>query len=118
MVAHREAASLAEQLLAETITAQRVEPHQLTIHADRGTSMTSKSVALLLADLGVTKSHSRPKVSNDNPYSESQVKTLKHHPTFPDRIGSIQDARSFCQGFFGWYNFEHRHSRIGLVGDH
>ena len=115
MVAAREAALLAERLLAEAIANQRVEAGQLTIHADRGTSMTSKPVALLLADLGVTRSHARPKVSNDNPYSESQFKTLKHHPTFPDRFGSIQDARAFCQRFFGWYNFEHRHSGIGLL---
>jgi putative transposase len=115
MVATREAASLAERLLADTITAQQVQAGQLTIHADRGTSMTSKSVAMLLADLGVTKSHSRPHVSDDNPYSEAQFKTLKHHPTFPDRFGSIQDARAFCQGFFGWYNVEHRHSGIGLL---
>jgi transposase InsO family protein len=77
--------------------------------------MTAKPVALLLADLGVTRSHSRPHVSDDNPYSESQFKTLKHHPTFPDRFGCIQDARSFCQGFFGWYNFEHHHSGIALL---
>jgi putative transposase len=115
MLAAREAALLAERLLAEAIANQRVEAGQLTIHADRGTSMTSKPVALLLADLGVTRSHARPKVSNDNPYSESQFKTLKHHPTFPDRFGSIQDARAFCQRFFGWYNFEHRHSGIGLL---
>jgi putative transposase len=115
MVAAREAASLAERLLAEAIAAQQVQAGQLTIHADRGTSMTSKSVAMLLADLGVTKSHSRPHVSDDNPYSEAQFKTLKHHPTFPDRFGSIQDARAFCQGFFGWYNAEHRHSGIGLL---
>jgi len=115
MVAAREAASLAERLLADTIAKQQVEAGQLTIHADRGTSMTSKPVALLLADLGVTKSHSRPHVSDDNPYSESQFKTLKHHPTFPDRFGSIQDARAFCQGFFGWYNVEHRHAGIGLL---
>jgi putative transposase len=115
MVAAREAALLAERLLADTIAKQRIQPDQLTIHADRGTSMTSKPVALLLADLGVTKSHSRPKVSNDNPYSESQFKTLKHHPTFPDRFGCIQDARAFCQGFFGWYNFEHRHAGIALL---
>jgi putative transposase len=83
MVATREAAALAERLLADTIAAQQAQPGQLTIHADRGTSMTSKPVALLLADLGVTKSHSRPKVSNDNPYSEAQFKTLKHHPNFP-----------------------------------
>ena len=77
--------------------------------------MTSKPVAMLLADLGVTRSHSRPQVSNDNPYSESQFKTLKHHPTFPDRFGSLEDARSFCQRFFGWYNVEHRHSGIALL---
>jgi putative transposase len=115
MVAAREAASLAERLLADTIAAQQVEPGQLTIHADRGTSMTAKPVAMLLADLGVTKSHSRPRVSNDNPYSESQFKTLKHHPTFPDRFGSIQDARGFCQQLFGWYNFQHRHAGIALL---
>ena len=115
MVAAREAASLAERLLRDTIAAQGVEPGKLNVHADRGTSMTSKPVALLLADLGVTRSHSRPHVSNDNPYSESQFKTLKHHPTFPDRFGSIQDARAFCQQFFGWYNFEHRHGGIALL---
>jgi putative transposase len=115
MVAAREAAALAERLLADTIAAQGVEAGQLTVHADRGTSMTSKPVAMLLADLGITKTHSRPHVSNDNPYSESQFKTLKHHPTFPDRFGSIQAARAFCQRFFGWYNAEHHHSGIGLL---
>jgi putative transposase len=115
MVAAGEAAALAERLLADTLAAQGVEPGTLTVHADRGTSMTSTPVAMLLADLGVTKSHSRPHVSNDNPYSESQFKTLKHHPTFPERFGCIQDARGFCQGFFGWYNFEHRHSGIALL---
>jgi len=115
MVAAREAAVLAERLLADTIASQQVEADQLTVHADRGTSMTSKPVALLLADLGVTKSHSRPKVSNDNPYSESQFKTLKHHPTFPDRFGSLEDARAFLKEFFGWYNHEHRHAGIGLL---
>jgi len=115
MVAHGEAAALAERLLADTIAAQQVAADQLTVHADRGTSMTSKPVALLLADLGVVKSHSRPHVSNDNPYSESQFKTLKHHPTFPDRFASIQDARAFCQEFFGWYNLEHHHSGIALL---
>jgi putative transposase len=115
MVAAREAASLAERLLAETIAAQQVEPGKLNVHADRGTSMTSKPVALLLADLGVTKSHARPHVPDDNPYSEGQFKTLKHHPAFPDRFGSIQDARAFCQGFFRWYNVEHYHSGIGLL---
>jgi putative transposase len=101
MVAAREAASLAERLLAAAITAQDVEAGTLTVHADRGTSMTSKPVAMLLADLGVTKSHSRPHVPDDNPYSESQFKTLKHAPSFPDRFGSIENARAFCQGFFG-----------------
>jgi putative transposase len=115
MVAHREAAALAERLLAEAIAAQGVEAGQLTVHADRGASMTAKPVALLLADLGVTRSHSRPHVSDDNPYSESQFKTLKHHPAFPERFGCIQDARSFCQGFFDWYNLEHHHSGIGLL---
>jgi putative transposase len=115
MVAHREAAALAERLLADTITKQRVQAGRLTVHADRGTSMTSKPVAMLLADLGVTRSHSRPQVSNDNPYSESQFKTLKHHPGFPERFGCIQDARAFCQRFFGWYNHQHRHSGIALL---
>jgi putative transposase len=115
MVAAREAASLAERLLADTIAKQQVQAGQLTVHADRGSSMTAKPVAMLLADLGVTKSHSRPHVSDDNPYSERQFKTLKHHPTFPDRFGSIQDARAFCQGFFRWYNVEHRHAGIGLL---
>jgi putative transposase len=115
MVAAREAAALAERLLAETVTAQQVEPGTLDVHADRGTSMTAKPVALLLADLGVTRSHARPHVPDDNPYSESQFKTLKHHPTFPDRFGSIEDARGFCQGLFRWYNVEHYHSGIGLL---
>ena len=86
----------------------------LTIHADRGTSMASKTVALLLADLGVTKSHSRPHCSNDNPYSEAQFKTLKYRPEFPDRFGSIEDGRAFCRGFFSWYNHDHRHSGVGF----
>jgi putative transposase len=115
MVAAGEAASLAERLLADTIAAQGVAADQLSVHADRGTSMTSKPVAMLLADLGVTKSHSRPHVPDDNPFSESQFKTLKHHPAFPDRFGCIQDARSFCQGFLRWYNHEHYHSGIALL---
>jgi putative transposase len=94
------------KLAGPAIAAQGVAPGQLTIHADRGASMTSKPVAMLLADLGITRSHSRPHVSNDNPYSESQLKTLKHHPTFPARFGCIQDARGFCQQFFAWYNLE------------
>ncbi len=113
MLATREAASLAERLLADSIRKQGVDQDQLTIHADRGSSMSSKPVALMLADLGVTKSHSRPHCSNDNPYSEAQFKTLKYRPEFPDRFGSPQDARDFCKRFFGWYNDDHRHSGIG-----
>ena len=115
MVAHREQAELAERLIAETLAKQDIPADQLTLHADRGSSMTSKPVAFLLADLGVTKSHSRPHVSNDNPYSESQFKTLKYRPGFPDRFASIEEARAFCQDFFRWYNIEHRHSGIGLL---
>jgi putative transposase len=114
MVATRESAALAERLIADSIAKQGIERDSLTIHADRGTSMKSKPVALLLADLGVVKSHSRPHVSNDNPYSEAAFKTLKYRPDFPDRFGSIEDARAFCQGFFAWYNNEHRHSGIAL----
>jgi putative transposase len=115
MVAERESAELAKRFIAETCRKQNIAPDQLTIHADRGTSMTSKPVALLLADLGVTKTHSRPHVSDDNPFSESQFKTLKYRPEFPDRFGSIQDARAFCQLFFPWYNIQHHHSGIGLL---
>jgi putative transposase len=114
MVAAREAASLAERPLAETITAQQVEPHQLTIHADRGTSMTSKPVALLLTDLGVTNPLAAQGVQRQ-PVLREPVKTLKHHPTVPERFGCIQDARAFCQRFFGWYNAEHRHSGFWLL---
>lgn len=114
MVASRESAALAEVLIRQTCTKQGIERAQLTIHADRGSSMTSKPVAFLLADLGVTQSHSRPHVSNDNPFSEAQFKTLKYRPDFPGRFGSIEDARRHCQDFFGWYNDEHRHSGLGL----
>jgi len=115
MVAHRELAVLAKKLIEGTIKKQSIQPDQLLIHADRGSSMTSKPVAFLLADLGVTKSHSRPSVSNDNPYSESQFKTMKYRPEFPDRSGSIEDARAFSQTFFPWYNTEHYHSGLGLL---
>jgi putative transposase len=115
MVAPRESAELAKRLIGETCAKQGIDAGQLTIHADRGSSMTSKPVALLLADLGVTKTHSRPHVSDDNPFSESQFKTLKYRPGFPDRFGSIEDARAFCQGFFPWYNSEHHHGGIGLL---
>lgn len=114
MVATRESAQLAERLIADSIRKQRVDPGQLTLHADRGSSMASKPVAFLLADLGVTKSHSRPHCSNDNPYSEAQFKTLKYRPDFPQRFGSIEDARAFCADFFTWYAHHHRHSGIGL----
>ena len=115
MLANQESAALAERLIAETITKQGVPPGQLSIHADRGSSMTSKPVAFLLADLGVTKTHSRPHVSNDNPFSESQFKTMKYRPDFPARFGSPEDARAFCQGFFGWYNGEHHHSALAFL---
>jgi putative transposase len=115
MVAHRELSSLAQKLIEQTCEKQNIQPGQLTIHADRGSSMKSKPVAFLMADLGVTKSHSRPYVSNDNPYSESHFKTLKYRPEFPDRFGAILDARSFCQPFFSWYNGEHYHSGIGFL---
>jgi putative transposase len=115
MVAHREQDALAKRLIQQSCLKQNINYGQLTIHADRGSSMKSKAVAHLLADLGVTKTHSRPHVSNDNPYSESQFKTLKYCPAFPERFGSIQDARAFCQTFFDWYNKEHRHSSIALM---
>ena len=115
MVADAESAQLAKRLIADTCDKQLIVPGQLTLHADRGTSMTSKPVAFKLADLGVTKTHSRPHVSDDNPYSESQFKTLKYRPEFPERFGCIQDARAFCQQFFGWYNREHHHSGIALL---
>jgi putative transposase len=115
MVAHREQKALAVRLIEQSLTKQKIKPGQLTVHADRGSSMKSKVVALLLADLGVTKTHSRPHVSNDNPYSEAQFKTLKYCPAFPERFGSIQDARAFGQTFFDWYNKDHRHSGIALM---
>ena len=115
MVAYRESAELAKRLMEESCKKQGIQPAQLTLHADRGTSMRSKPVALLLADLGVTKTHSRPHVSDDNPYSESQFRTMKYRPDFPDRFGCIQDSGAFCQSFFRWYNEEHCHSGIGLL---
>ena len=114
MVAHRESSELANRLIRHATRAHRIPPGQLTLHADRGSSMKSKPVALLLADLGVTKTHSRPHVSNDNPYSEAQFKTLKYRPEFPQRFGSIEHARAHCKAFFHWYNHQHRHSGIAL----
>ena len=115
MLASRESAELAKRLIEETLEKQSITPGQLTIHADRGSSMKSKPVALLMSDLGVTKTHSRPHTSDDNPYSESQFKTLKYHPSFPGRFGSVEDARTFCQRFLTWYNTEHHHGGIGLL---
>ena len=104
MIAPRETAELAEKLIADTVAKHKIAPGSLTLHADRGTSMRSKPVAALLVDLEIAKSHSRPHVSDDNPYSEAQFKTLKYRPDFPERFGSIEDARAFCQAFFVWYN--------------
>lgn len=115
MVATREANELASRLIEDACAMQRIQPGQLTVHADRGPSMTSKPVALLLADLGVIKSHSRPHVSNDNPYSEAQFKTLKYRPGFPERFGSIQHARSISSELFDWYNNHHHHTGLGLL---
>ena len=115
MIAVREDAELAEQLIADTVAKQNIAPGTLTLHADRGTSMRSKAVAQLLVDLDVTKTHSRPHVSDDNPYSEAQFRTLKYRPDFPSRFGSIEDARTHCQRFFDWYNTSHRHSGIGFM---
>ena len=112
---HRESGPLAEQLIDQVLLQQRIGSDQLTIHADRGSSMTSKPVAFLLADLGVTKTHSRPYTSSDNPYSEAHFRTLKYRLEFPARFESIEHARLFCRAFFHWYNYQHRHSGIGLM---
>ena len=114
-VQHRESSSVAKDLIAQAIEQQQIARDQLTVHADRGSSMRSKPVAFLLADLGVTKTHSRPYTSTDNPYSEAQFKTLKYRPGFPQRFDSIEHARAFCRDFFGWYNHDHRHAGIGLM---
>jgi putative transposase len=115
MIAPREAAALATKLIEETCDKYLIQPDQLTSHADRGSSMRSKPVAFLLADLSITKTHSRPYTSNDNPYSESQFRTMKYRPEFPDRFGCLQDSHAFCQRFFPWYNDDHRHSGIGML---
>lgn len=114
-VAARESAGIAKQLIEESCEKHGVEPGQLTVHADRGPAPASKTVALLLADLGVAKSHSRPYTSTDNPYSEAQFRTLKYRPDFPERFGAIQDSRAHCRHFFHWYNHEHRHAGIGML---
>ena len=115
LAACRESATLAQRLIEHTCARQGIAKGELTVHADRGAAMISKSVALLLADLGVAKTHSRPHVSNDNPFSESQFKTLKYHPEFPDRFGALPDARSFLGDFFLWYNTMHHHSALGWL---
>ena len=114
MVAATEDAELAHRFLHTTISNHDIDPDTLTVHADRGAAMKSKTVAELLSDLQVSRSHSRPKTSNDNPYSEAQFKTLKYRPAFPDRFDSIEHARAFCGEFFTWYNHDHRHSGVGL----
>ena len=115
LLAYRESAVLAERLIAATCRRQGIPPGQLTVHADRGSSMISKPVAFLLADLGITKTHSRPHVSNDNPYSEAQFKTFKYRPAFPERFGSIEHARALSGDLLHWYNHEHHHSALGLL---
>lgn len=115
LLAGRESQELAQALIADSCAKQHVAPGQLTIHSDRGSPMKAKPVAQLMADMGVTKSHSRPHVSNDNPFSEAHFKTLKYRPEFPVRFGCHEDARSFCRSFFSWYNTEHRHSGIALM---
>lgn len=115
LVAHRESAELAKRLIAESCAKQNIERGQLTLHADRGSPMKALTVTQKLADLGVVRTHSRPHVSNDNPFSESQFKTLKYRPEFTERFGCQQDALSFCREFFDWYNTEHRHSGIAML---
>ena len=115
LIADRESGVLAEQLIAETCAKQHIERDQLTIHADNGGPMIAQSVALLMTDLGVRPSHSRPHVSNDNPFSEAQFKTLKYQPDYPERFGSLLEARTWAQAFFRWYNDEHHHSGIGFM---
>jgi putative transposase len=114
-VADRESATLFAALFEDATTKHPAPKGQLTLHADRGGPMRAKATALLLADLGVTKSHSRPHTSNDNPFSESHFKTMKYQPQFPQRFGCIQDAKTFCRGFFDWYNQDHHHAGIGLM---
>lgn len=115
MVADRESASLARELIGQTCAKQDIQAEQLILHADRGSPMIAKSLAILLADLGVTKSHSRPHISDDNPYSEAQFKTLKYRSDYPERFGCHADARAWARAFFDWYNHEHHHSALGLL---
>ena len=115
MVARQESAVLAKELIQQSCQNQEIDPDTLTIHSDRGGPMTAKSLALLLSDLGVTKSHSRPHVPDDNPYSEAQFKTMKYRPDYPDRFGCPEDVRGWARSFFSWYNFEHHHTGLGLM---
>ena len=115
LIAERQSAVLAEVLVAETCRKQGIVADHLTLHADNGGPMRAKSLALLLSDLGLTESHSRPHTSDDNPFSEAQFKTLKYHPGYPDRFGSLEDARAWARHFFGWYNDEHYHSGLNLL---
>jgi putative transposase len=118
LVADAESDTLAKKLIAETCARHNIQPGQLTLHADRGASMKSKAVEFLLSDLVVTKTHSRPHISDDNPFSEAQFKTLKYRPDFPARFGSLEDARAHCRDFFAWYNTEHHHRGIALLTPH
>lgn len=115
LIAERESTGLARRLIAQSCATQGIVPDQLTVHSDRGASMTSKGVAQLLADLGVTRTHSRPYTSNDNPFSEALFKTAKYRPEFPERFGSLPDALAFGRVFFPWYNTAHHHSGIGFL---
>ena len=115
LVAERQSAALAKELIEESCEKQGIEPGQLTAHSDRGSPMISHTVAQLYANLGVTKSLSRPHTSNDNPFSEAQFKTVKYHPAFPERFGCLDDATKYCRSFFPWYNQEHRHSGLNML---
>jgi putative transposase len=115
LLAERECSQLAARLIRETCVKQNVPADQLTIHSDRGPAMKSQTVAQLLAALGVVKSHSRPRISNDNPFSESQFKTLKYQPEFPDRFASYDHAKNYCTKFFHWYNEHHYHSGLNML---
>jgi putative transposase len=115
MIAERESAELAKQLIATAAANQGIQPDQLTLHADNGKPMKAKTLALLLNDLGIEKSHSRPYVADDNPFSEAHFKTVKYHPSYPDRFGSVQDARAWGRPFFHWYNYDHYHSALNLL---
>ena len=115
LLAHHENGELAKQLITESYQKQGVEPGQITVHADRGAPCTARTVKQMMVDLGIDSSHSRPRVCNDNPFSESHFKTMKYQPEYPDRFGSYQDAHGFCRKFFAWYNWEHHHSGIAML---